>query len=48
MIRKQGADDIMARVVQPSNDAGYMAANRINSGLAQRGTSIYGTLNLAT
>ena len=48
MIRKQGADDIMARVIRSTNDAEYMAANRINSELAQRGTSIYGIVNLAT
>ncbi|SUX90382.1 Uncharacterised protein [Citrobacter koseri] len=36
----------MARVIRPTNDAGYIAANRINSGLAKRGTSIYGTVNL--
>jgi hypothetical protein len=38
VIRKQGADDIMARVISPTNDAGYMAVNRINPGLTQRGT----------
>ncbi len=32
----------MARVIRSTNDAEYMAANRINSELAQRGTSIYG------
>ncbi|WP_411369761.1 transposase [Citrobacter braakii] len=45
VIRKRDADDIMAWVIRPTNDAGYMAANRINLGLAQHGTSIYGTLN---
>jgi len=48
VIRKQDADDIMARVVWPGNDAGYMAANHINLVLAQHGTSIYGILNFAT
>lgn len=28
----------MARVISPTNDAGYMAVNRINPGLTQRGT----------
>lgn len=38
----------MAWVIRSTNDAEYMAANRINSELAQRGTSIYGIVNLAT
>lgn len=38
----------MARVIRSTNDAEYMAANRINSELAQRGTSIYGIVNLVT
>lgn len=38
----------MARVISSTNDAEYMAANRINSELAQCGTSIYGIVNLAT
>ena len=38
----------MARVIRSTNDVEYMAANRINSELAQRGTSIYGIVNLAT
>lgn len=38
----------MAQVIEPTNDAGYMVANRIESGLAAPGASIYGQLKLAT
>ncbi|WP_176227873.1 hypothetical protein [Cedecea sp. NFIX57] len=40
----------MAQVIEPTNDAGYMVANRIESGLAAPGASIYGLLenSLAT
>lgn len=34
----------MARVIEPTNDAGYMVANRIESVLASRGASIYGAV----
>ena len=38
----------MARVIEPTNDAGYMVANRIEPVLASPGASIYGQLKLAT
>lgn len=38
----------MAQVIEPTNDAGYMAANRIEPVLASPGASIYSLLNLAT
>ncbi len=31
----------MAQVIEPTNDAGYMVANRIEPVLASSGTSIY-------
>jgi len=34
----------MAQVIEPTNDAGYMLANRIESGLAAPGASIYGLI----
>lgn len=37
----------MAQVIEPTNDAGYMVANRIEPVLASPGASIYGLLNLA-
>jgi len=48
VIRKQGSDNIMAQVIEPTNDAGYMVANRIEPVLASPGASIYGQLKLAT
>lgn len=36
----------MARVIKPTNDAGYMVANRIEPVLASPGASIYGLLQL--
>ena len=38
----------MAQVIEPTNDAGYMVANRIELVLASPGASIYGQLKLAT
>lgn len=38
----------MAQVIEPTNDVGYMVANRIEPVLASPGASIYGLLNLAT
>lgn len=38
----------MAQVIEPTNDAGYMVANRIEPVLASPGASIYGQLKLAT
>lgn len=38
----------MARVIEPTNDAGYMVANRIEPVLASPGASIYGQVLLAT
>lgn len=38
----------MAQVIEPTNDAGYMVANRIEPVLASPGVSIYGQLKLAT
>ena len=38
----------MARVIEPTNDAGYMVANHIEPVLASSGASIYGQLKLAT
>ncbi|EFN8782257.1 hypothetical protein D9X36_16110 [Escherichia coli] len=37
MIRKQVSHDIMAQVIEPTNDAGYMVANRIEPVLASAG-----------
>lgn len=37
----------MARVTGPTNDAGYMVANRIEPVLASPGASIYGQVILA-
>ncbi|KAB1578672.1 hypothetical protein FS592_16005 [Serratia plymuthica] len=34
---KQGSVNIMARVIEPTNDAGYMVANRIESVLVNPG-----------
>lgn len=38
----------MARVIEPTNDAGYMVADRIEPVLASPGASIYGQVILAT
>lgn len=38
----------MAQVIEPTNDAGYMVANRIEPVLASPGASIYGQQKLAT
>ncbi len=38
----------MAQVIEPTNDAGYMVANRIELVLASPWASIYGQLKLAT
>lgn len=38
----------MAQVIEPTNDAGYMVANRIEPVLVTPGASIYGQLILAT
>ncbi len=38
----------MARVTLPTNDAGYMVANRIEPVLVTPGASIYGQQKLAT
>lgn len=38
----------MAQVIEPTNDAGYMVANRIEPVLASPGASIYGQLKLST
>lgn len=38
----------MAQVIEPTNDAGYMVANRIEPVLASPGASIYGQQTLAT
>lgn len=38
----------MAQVIEPTNEAGYMVANRVESGLAAPGAPIYGQLNLST
>lgn len=38
----------MAQVIESTNDAGYMVANRIEPVLASPGASIYGQLILAT
>lgn len=38
----------MAQVIEPTNDAGYMVANRIESVLASPGAPIYGQVILAT
>lgn len=38
----------MAQVIEPTKDAGYMVANRIEPVLAPPGASIYGQLKLAS
>ncbi len=38
----------MAQVIEPTNDAGYMVANRIEPVLAPPRASIYGQVILAT
>lgn len=38
----------MTQVIEPTNDAEYMAANRIKPVLASPGASIYGQVILAT
>lgn len=36
----------MAQVIEPTNDAGYMVANRIEPVLASPGASIYGQISI--
>lgn len=38
----------MAQVIEPTNDAGHMVANRIEPVLASPGASIYGQQKLTT
>lgn len=42
VIRKQDLDNIMTQLIEPTNDAGDMVANRIEPVLASPVASIYG------
>jgi hypothetical protein len=48
VIRIQGPDNIMAQVIEPTNDVGYMVEKRIEPVFASPGASIYGQVILAT
>ncbi|HHJ5299163.1 TPA: hypothetical protein ACQKZW_002831 [Staphylococcus aureus] len=41
MIRKQGSDNIIARFIEPTDDAGYIVVNRFEPVLISPGESIY-------